>query len=74
MTKVSKWRQTMIKKLGSEEAVIEYLKTIGSKGGKSIKQVDPITGRAIKGFVISGKASEAGKKGSQVRHYGKKGL
>lgn len=28
-----RWRDTMLKKLGSEEAIIEYFRTIGRKGG-----------------------------------------
>lgn len=28
-----KWYDTMLKKLGSEEAIVEYFRTIGRKGG-----------------------------------------
>lgn len=40
-----------------------FFKSIGHKGGTSIKKVNPETGKALKGFAISGKASEAGKIG-----------
>ena len=40
-----------------------FFKQIGYKGGVSIKTRNPKTGKALKGFAISGKASEAGKIG-----------
>ena len=40
-----------------------FFKSIGHKGGVSIKKVNPETGKALKGFAISGKASMAGKIG-----------
>ena len=40
-----------------------FFKNIGYLGGTSIINKDPETGKARKGFAISGKASEAGKKG-----------
>lgn len=40
-----------------------FFKKIGHKGGTSIVNINPETGKALKGFAISGKASEAGRKG-----------
>lgn len=53
--KMSPWKRTMIKKLGSEEAVIKWCSEIGSKGGSV---------RVPKGFAINRQlASEAGRIG-----------
>lgn len=41
----------------------EFFKNIGKMGGTSIIAVNPITGKALKGFAINGKASEAGRIG-----------
>ena len=41
----------------------DFFKNIGYKGGISVINKNPETGKALKGFAISGKASEAGKKG-----------
>lgn len=41
----------------------DFFKNIGYKGGISVINKNPDTGKALKGFAISGKASEAGKKG-----------
>lgn len=30
-----KWHDTILKKLGSEEAIVEYFRTMGRKGGKN---------------------------------------
>lgn len=40
-----------------------FFKKIGYKGGVSIVNRNPDTGKALKGFAVSGKASEAGRKG-----------
>jgi DUF917 family protein len=40
-----------------------FFKKIGHMGGTSIVNRNPVTGKALKGFAISGKASEAGKIG-----------
>lgn len=45
----------------------DFFKKIGAMGGTSIKKVDPETGKALKGFAISGKASEAGRKGGLTK-------
>ena len=58
-------------KAGSQKAMAtirerhgeSFFKQIGYKGGVSIKTRNPKTGKALKGFAISGKASEAGKIG-----------
>lgn len=41
----------------------DFFKGIGKLGGVSKVNVNPETGKALKGFAISGKASEAGRKG-----------
>jgi hypothetical protein len=41
----------------------DFYKTIGAKGGKSARNINPDTGKAVKGFAISGKAREAGRIG-----------
>jgi general stress protein YciG len=43
LTPQEKRKQTLIKRLGSEEAYIEYMRTIGRKGGK----VGGMTGFAL---------------------------
>lgn len=58
-------------KIGSRKAIVtikekygdDFFKNIGQQGGRSIKNVDPITGKARKGFAISGLAREAGRIG-----------
>ena len=49
----------------------DFYKNIGSIGGKRAIKVNPETGKALKGFAISGKASEAGKKGGALSRRGK---
>lgn len=48
-----------------------FYKNIGSTGGKSIKSINPMNGKALKGFALSGKASEAGKIGGMNSKRGK---
>lgn len=67
-----KWMATMLKKHGSKEAVSDYMRIRAAKGGKSVKNYDPITGRALKGFAITGNAAAAGAKGGKNRWKGKK--
>jgi hypothetical protein len=49
----------------------DHYKRIGALGGKSKVNVNPETGKALKGFAISGKASEAGKLGGARSKRGK---
>lgn len=58
LTRGQKTRATRIARAGSEEAYLESLKRAGSKGGKA---------KVPKGFAISGKASEAGKKSRRTK-------
>lgn len=62
----TKWRETMIKKLGSLEAVQEWQKSIGHRGG---------TKCVPKGFACMTyeKRSAAGKKGGTISRLPKKG-
>jgi len=49
----------------------DFYKNIGSIGGRTSNNIDPKTGKALKGFAVSGKASEAGKKGGALSRRGK---
>jgi general stress protein YciG len=60
----TKWRETMIKKHGSEQALKEWVCMIGSRGGKN-----GTTG----GFYANRElASEAGRKGGRISRRGAK--
>lgn len=63
--KYNPWLDTMIEKHGSKEAVQEYMKSIGGKGGKNSN-----TG----GFAVNGKASSAGAVGGKKSRIGYKYL
>lgn len=67
-------------KIGSAKALAtirekygeDFFKGIGKLGGKSKVNINPETGKALKGFAISGKASEAGRIGGMKgKGYGK---
>lgn len=50
----------------------DYYSRIGSKGGNSCNKIDPVTGKALKGFAVSNMAAEAGRKGgAKSRRYKK---
>lgn len=41
----------------------DYYSRIGAAGGAKCNKIDPVTGKALKGFAVSNKASAAGKLG-----------
>lgn len=61
-----KTRNTNYTKYGAD-----YYKYIGSIGGKKAHNINPVTGKALKGFAINGKAAEAGRKGGSISRRGK---
>lgn len=48
-----------------------FWKKIGSAGGSTSHLINPETGKAIKGFALSGKAQEAGRLGGTRSRRGK---
>lgn len=61
-----KTRNTNYTKYGAD-----YYKNIGAIGGKNSYKTNPVTGKALKGFAINGKAAEAGRKGGSISRRGK---
>jgi hypothetical protein len=61
-----KTRETNYERHGND-----HYKRIGALGGKSRVNVNPETGKALKGFAVSGKASMAGKLGGARSKRGK---
>lgn len=44
----------------------EFYKMLGSIGGKTAHKINPETGKALKGFAVTGQAAKFGKRGGKA--------